>query len=109
MILIEVVFPICKTWQVLLLSWIPAGDDNTVTFSFGSLVEKIKKGLTASAVSLRGGKSSNAGLSVPPAPIYLPKNGLSVTSKGNASQRMQAMSDGKHAAHMSLLPLLLLQ
>ncbi len=73
------------------------GDDNTVTFSFGSLVDKIKRGLTASAATLRSPRSSNAGLTAQPASSYLPKSGLSSPTKSSTTQRRQAMSDGAAA------------
>ncbi|CAL8465412.1 g4948 [Coccomyxa elongata] len=69
------------------------GDDETITFSFGSLVDKIKKNLTASASAFGGRKSSNAGLAAPPPPGALPKQSLTAASIAASVQRMQAMSD----------------
>lgn len=71
------------------------GDDETITFSFGSLVDKIKKNLTASASAFGGRKSANAGLAASPPPGSLPKQSLAAASKATSVQRMQAMSDGE--------------
>ncbi len=82
--------PICKQRA--------AGEDETITFSFGSLVDKLKRKLTASASPFSGRKTSNAGLAAAPPPAPMPKTGLSAPSKGPSVQRMQAMSDGERPA-----------
>lgn len=79
-----------------------AGDDNTVTFSFGALVEKIKNNLSAQAFGGNGSCSmtgSSAGLSAQPKAAQLPKSSLSSAGKGptvlRITSRMQAMTNGE--------------
>jgi hypothetical protein len=79
-----------------------AGDDNTVTFSFGALVEKIKNNLSAQAFGGSGSRSktgSSAGLSALPKAAQLPKSSLSSAVKGptvlRITSRMQAMTNGE--------------
>lgn len=79
-----------------------AGDDDTVTFSFGALVEKIKNDLSAQAFGGNGSRSrtdSSAGLSAQPKAAQLPRSSLSSAGKSPSIQRiasrMQAMKRGE--------------
>ena len=70
-----------------------AGDDNTVTFSFGALVDKIKKNLSPQAFgsgSGHGRAGSSAGLAAQPGAAQLPKGSLSSAGKGPSIQRSRS-------------------
>ncbi len=85
-----------------------AGDDDTVTFSFGTLVDKIKNNLSPQAFSSSGGRAkagSSAGLAARPGGAQLPKGSLSTAGKGSSMQRsrsrMQAVPKGESHSHSS--------
>ena len=73
-----------------------------MTFSFGALVEDIKKNLSAQAMDGNGRRSRadrSARLSAQPQAAQLPRSSLSSAGKGpfiqRVSPRRQAMSDGE--------------
>ena len=79
-----------------------AGDDDTVTFSFGALVDKIKNNLSPQAFRSNGSRSrvgSSAGLATRPGAAQLPRGSLSTAGKGSSIQRsrsrMQAVPKGE--------------
>ena len=79
-----------------------AGDDDTVTFSFGTLVDKIKNNLSPQAFSGNGSRSragSSAGLAARPGAAQLPRGSLSPAGEGSSMQRsrsrMQAVPKGE--------------
>ncbi len=89
-----------------------AGDDDTVTFSFGALVDKIKENLSPQAISGKANGSRSrgergAGLSAQPRAAQLPRSSLSSAGKGSSIQRMlsrmQALPKGESAQHQAFV------
>ena len=89
-----------------------AGDDDTVTFSFGALVDKIKENLSPQALSRSANGSRRrgergAGLSTQPRAAQLSGSSLSSAGKGSSIQRirsrMQALPKGESAQHQAFV------